>query len=738
MMLKMDSKVTGRSWVGNLYQKFEAICHEVDDVVSKDTVKYVENHVQTVGENVKKFYSNFMQDLLPAAVVPAKRGLSVSVSSDENHHLRDGVMLESGDEECSSNSSAEHGEECPLNANARDLVWEVNTNGAEHEECPSDANSEQLSLEANAVGSVKSYPSWKPHLSQCHVEECPPIANTELLLLEVNADVSLKNYPGCKPHLSECHFEKCHSNVNVEQLSLEVNAADSLNSYPSCKPHLSKFHVEECHSDANAEQLPSELYVADSLKNYPRCKPHLNECHSEECPPNANAAQLLLEANAADSVKNYPRFKPHLNECHDEECPANANVEQLPLEVNAADFVNNYPICKPNLSECCFEDVLRTPSYAELRSVSTDFSVPLVDGSLVNYNSGVYAEENSHENQESSSDVLGLTYPAEEDQGDPSSSNEFIDENPENVDGFLIRILPPIPLNSGSESPRKLETLHDSFADSLSDISESNKKSGSSPANFPWKEGECHILAYSNAPGYSFDTASPVLSVSDISSMLPVSQPTIFRQSCERRLSDMGPTSSSDFSLPESCGEPDSSPANFPLNEGDKLCYNIAHSNDPRSSVETANQSSGAALPILSSTRKSQNCCSSTQNLFIRFTGRPDDFCNNVEDLKMQNLQLVEKIKLDEHCVRLETNLNHAISRRVRRLSLYKKKIQDAFASRKRIEKEYKQLAIWYGDIDADFYQPTEQNAMPPSNTIHAVVKNSSSTNVVDSEWELL
>ncbi|KAF2295076.1 hypothetical protein GH714_031374 [Hevea brasiliensis] len=74
-MIIMDLK--GISWVGNVYQKFEAMCLEVEEIMYQDTVKYVENQVQTVGSTVKKFYSDVMQDLLPPSTVDAaKDGVS--------------------------------------------------------------------------------------------------------------------------------------------------------------------------------------------------------------------------------------------------------------------------------------------------------------------------------------------------------------------------------------------------------------------------------------------------------------------------------------------------------------------------------------------------------------------------------------------------------------------------------------------------------------------------------------
>lgn len=62
----MDLK--GKSWVGSIYHKFEAICQEVDDFVSKDTVKFVENRAQSIGVSVKRLYS----DVDPSEIPPLK------------------------------------------------------------------------------------------------------------------------------------------------------------------------------------------------------------------------------------------------------------------------------------------------------------------------------------------------------------------------------------------------------------------------------------------------------------------------------------------------------------------------------------------------------------------------------------------------------------------------------------------------------------------------------------------
>ncbi|KAE9592981.1 hypothetical protein Lalb_Chr19g0134931 [Lupinus albus] len=61
-MITMDLK--GITWVGNLYHKFESMCLEAEDMIYQDTVKYIENQMQAVGESVKKLYADVTRDLL--------------------------------------------------------------------------------------------------------------------------------------------------------------------------------------------------------------------------------------------------------------------------------------------------------------------------------------------------------------------------------------------------------------------------------------------------------------------------------------------------------------------------------------------------------------------------------------------------------------------------------------------------------------------------------------------------
>ncbi|XP_073134033.1 uncharacterized protein [Henckelia pumila] len=82
----MDLK--GKSWVGSIYHKFEAMCQEVDDFVSKDTMKYVENRVQSIGVSVKRLYSDGVQDEIPPSKhdMKSKTQLVIGKQADIRDH----------------------------------------------------------------------------------------------------------------------------------------------------------------------------------------------------------------------------------------------------------------------------------------------------------------------------------------------------------------------------------------------------------------------------------------------------------------------------------------------------------------------------------------------------------------------------------------------------------------------------------------------------------------------------
>ncbi|XP_030480405.2 uncharacterized protein LOC115697511 [Cannabis sativa] len=99
----------------------------------------------------------------------------------------------------------------------------------------------------------------------------------------------------------------------------------------------------------------------------------------------------------------------------------------------------------------------------------------------------------------------------------------------------------------------------------------------------------------------------------------------------------------------------------------------------------------------------------------------------DVSDSCMENIDLCDEMKLSESCVLVDDSTLRAISRRARKLGSYKKKIQNIFASKKRLAKEYEQLAIWFGDADINSSQDSSSDS-----------HNQQTRHTRDSEWELL
>ncbi|MBA0748021.1 hypothetical protein Gogos_004877 [Gossypium gossypioides] len=98
----MDSKFKGIVWVGNIYQRFEALCLEMDDMVCKETFQYVEDQLQTVGANVRQFCTELMQEVLPSSPTNSKEELNLSllqnaaVTANKDSNIRQSTENERG------------------------------------------------------------------------------------------------------------------------------------------------------------------------------------------------------------------------------------------------------------------------------------------------------------------------------------------------------------------------------------------------------------------------------------------------------------------------------------------------------------------------------------------------------------------------------------------------------------------------------------------------------------------
>uniref|UniRef100_A0A2P2KSJ5 Uncharacterized protein n=1 Tax=Rhizophora mucronata TaxID=61149 RepID=A0A2P2KSJ5_RHIMU len=220
----MDLKLKGIAWVGNMCQKFETICHEMDNIVSQDAVKYVENQVQAVGENVKRFCTDVVQDLIPPMVDPVKCEVpAVALNRNANIGLDNVVPLENETVNAFSehhpNESTTPACEDPLEhaesglaPDNIDSLTDENSDVATEETAAEEKSSAEEVLEPHSSGEGESQEaSLLSEFINCNHE------NTCRFLDEVSPATSL-------------HGEELQSSENVERLCNNFADGFDLNS----------------------------------------------------------------------------------------------------------------------------------------------------------------------------------------------------------------------------------------------------------------------------------------------------------------------------------------------------------------------------------------------------------------------------------------------------------------------------------------------------------------------------
>ncbi|CAL0303849.1 unnamed protein product [Lupinus luteus] len=103
-MITTDLK--GMNWVGNLYHEFENICLEAEEIIYQDTVNYIENQMQAVGETVKKLYADVMQDLLPPSSSDLDEKVASQLHTDQDTYAGFCKKSDQGFEETPSKADA--------------------------------------------------------------------------------------------------------------------------------------------------------------------------------------------------------------------------------------------------------------------------------------------------------------------------------------------------------------------------------------------------------------------------------------------------------------------------------------------------------------------------------------------------------------------------------------------------------------------------------------------------------
>ncbi|XP_010553105.1 PREDICTED: uncharacterized protein LOC104823260 isoform X2 [Tarenaya hassleriana] len=117
--------------------------------------------------------------------------------------------------------------------------------------------------------------------------------------------------------------------------------------------------------------------------------------------------------------------------------------------------------------------------------------------------------------------------------------------------------------------------------------------------------------------------------------------------------------------------------------------------------------------------------------------GNQDDTCDDQhDDAPLETIELYAMANQEDRSD-IHDSMLYAVCHRTRKLRSFKKKITDALASKRLREKEYEQLAIWFGDATMTSDLDTAEETLS-SKTTSAIDTKRPLEPEDDSEWELL
>ncbi|XP_040986504.1 uncharacterized protein LOC121234585 isoform X3 [Juglans microcarpa x Juglans regia] len=385
-------------------------------------------------------------------------------------------------------------------------------------------------------------------------------------------------------------------------------------------------------------------------------------------------------------------------------------IKQSHVEPNADDhLMKQLPDTSSKL--CLVNQNIPPTSVDCLEVEETVSSLQEIDDIMTDENPNVSAEENATE--DSVTEVLELFSLNDKEPFGASFSCEFGESNHQNAFGVVAEVPPASSFHCVEfQSPPKMGTVtdcHEEVSQSVSDVSSMNTSS---------------VSAFSVI---SDEKTIVEMKLVCSGSSLPVESCSLSGKSPDNSLYAASCDNHGDCICHSSSKLPSSAPAPvIPCKENaDKLGHDSSSSillsesiEEDTSSIKEIQESSG--------------------NRHIHFwesaQGPPYDLNNDINDSSMETVKLCDEVKLDESCVIVEPSELYAVSRRVRKLRSYRKKIQDAFASKKRLAEEYEQLAVWYGDVDMGSSKDSLQSI--PAAPLD--LKNLPIQQACDSDWEFL
>ncbi|XWS52156.1 hypothetical protein CRYUN_Cryun11dG0043000 [Craigia yunnanensis] len=659
----MDFKFKGIGWVGGIYQKFETLCHEVDDIVNQDPVKCVENQVQSVGKSMKRFYSDVMHDILP----PLKhegQGVALKRSATIDTHVKSKAAIE--EDHIDSVGRLSHVEPVAVGP------FEKQLDHASNELCLSDQLSTPTSVDA--------------------------LEGAESDIMSGQVTDVLKN---------------TRSDVKIEENAIMEKKSAS--------------EVPELISTSEEESFGA------SLAN------EFIDCN------NKNSCGVVDEVSLTMSVHDM-EFQSH-----QKEGSVNNNV--------AVDVVKKQLDCA--FRELCLVDQLGNPNSVDSLLGTEYVTSKQVADVLKDRKPEVNIEENAIMENPSASEMPELISHAEKGSFGALLLGEYIDCNdkkPCSVEPKVSLATSVLDLTkpSGSDVSELISPgVGESFGASLRHefVNCNNKKpcvvcTDGSPATLV--HGDQNVRTVKN------DFADNSECVSDASGGITYSKMTSPVVRCEENMAKVGVDSSwgsvlKEYYLPEN--SPENSPAKAllyhePIDVVGLVSRNV-HSSPTLTPLLSNEKKLTGAVSISSSNDLSVESLGNKnvyfggesaqfQVLSSSDIGPTDDSTDDIRISSMETIELCDEVKLEDSCVIIDSAALYAVSRIMRKHRSYKKRIQDVLTSKKRLAKEYEQLAIWFGDANMGSNHDYLQTLRPSSSRTTLECKNLQTELECDSEWELL
>ncbi|CAA3005223.1 Hypothetical predicted protein [Olea europaea subsp. europaea] len=673
----MDLKNKGKTWVGNICNRFESMCNEVDGFINKETVKYVENQVQSVGSGVKRFYTNVVQEMLPPLedIVNSEEWSMQqgSVDTQRNNNTLMPSKLNCS-VQCFTAPVADPCEEAET-----DLPLEQSGDGIISKD------SDNVVRETRDTSGVRNNTTLSMVSSLA-----PPVHEASLVTLP-KGGISGKSFSDAVECSSDVSSTGWEFNLELDLPEIEDSNSDDDRSL-SAPQDVS---VDKGQED-NVPVMDSSSSSADDA-----------DCRTPE-------KEKLTSDNLSTEVV-----------CFNASSPVLPTALELP-EVEDSNFDEDAKLSVPKPVS------IDNGQKGNVKIMNSSSSSSADDADCRT------SEKDRPPDDNLSTEVVCFNESSTIQQHDlPEVESSNFDEDgslsvPQavSVDKGEIYNLPAKNLSTSSADDADCRTSDKdgTLSDNFSTVDECFNASSTiqSPeivvSNFSCENEEADNGVFCSGCSASPESsnfseltlAELVQKAEDIFGPRVDSIDCIYDKSNDHKCSASFTTAACETKTP------DFIPAFSDVNTS------ITH---------------GSVSVFEPSGSRKELCCDSHQSNLLMSPTEIGNFCEvsgGISDPNMATVDLSDKVERDGSCAIVNANSVYSAAYRGRNFRYYKKLIKNAFGSHKRLIKEYEHLAILYGDVDKELWQHSGSSSLPSTPTAYSLLPRSPSQETPEPDWELL